>query len=374
MPKQQPGPDATPASDGAILVSEERLRFKRRLKRVSLLVVLIVVAAHFLVGLGAGFLVVARYFAKPKAQFTSVKQVEMKPEDRQHRVALDQLESMRPKPTLNNRIQSLKPTTLTLPELPKAPVNTDIPIDTSAIVTGQIDGLGQSGSGTGSGTSGGFFGGAGKAGSGLLEGSFYDLKQTRAGSNTGMTTEEYKKVLRQVVEKGDPILKRYYVAPGKLYLTKIEIPTMNAEAAPAAFNVQNKVQPKMWLAVYKARVIAPASGKFQFKGGADDIILVWFNNQFVFDGSIIEVSPLFRKPGVEFTTIRGKTYDMTVMVGECPGGNFNAALQIQKMDGTPPYWFRMVADRSNKEKGPSGPIWRPAPTLNTPSSLTGVGL
>ncbi|MDD5200854.1 MAG: hypothetical protein PHC88_13740 [Terrimicrobiaceae bacterium] len=378
-----PTPAPAPSPDATTLVSEERVRFKRRLKRVSIMVVLIVVAAHLLVGLGAGFLVVARYFAKPKVQFTAVKQVELKPEDRQHRLALDQLESMRPKPTLNNRIQSLKPTNLVLPELPKVPLDTAIPIDTSSIVVGQIEGLADAAQGSGSGSAaGGLFGGAGKAGSGLLEGHIYDLKQTKARTDSGMNPGLYEDAIKQFANKGESALKRYFVAPGRLYLTKLAISRIDANLAPAAFNAQDVMKPNMWVAVYKGRVIAPSTGKFRFQGYGD-ILLVWINGKLVYDGCGHPITALHNKPAPEFDAEQGKAYDMQIAMGSNPSRSpnrpsmFGVYLQIQKVDGTKPYWFRMTSAPTLKGEakvGVDGPIWLPSPTTNTPGSITGVGL
>ncbi|HVE15161.1 MAG TPA: hypothetical protein VNB29_00430, partial [Chthoniobacterales bacterium] len=81
--EEQPTQPASVSTDASVMISEERARFRRGVKRVSILVVLIVVGAHLLVGVGAGIWVVARYFDKPKPVFTS-KPVEMKPEPPKH--------------------------------------------------------------------------------------------------------------------------------------------------------------------------------------------------------------------------------------------------------------------------------------------------
>lgn len=372
--------DSSP--DAATLVEDKPRSFKQNLKRLSIMVVIIVVGAHLLAGFLATIWVVASYLIKPEAQFTSVKKIDMKPENRLHRETMQELAKLKPKPVLSNRIQSLKPGAIVLPNLPKAPVNAALPIDMSVTDASQFDGFGQTGtSTTGAEAGGGFFGtSGGKSGSGLLEGNLYDLKQTRGGSRNAMDKPEYLKIMGQVVEKGDTVLKRFYTAPSRLYATQIIIPTMNASAAPAEFKVQDKVEPKYWLTVYKGRVIAPATGKFVFKGAADDVLLVWFDNKLVHDGSIVPTSsPLNKQPGVEFSVVRGRPYDITVMVGECPGGNFNAGLYIQRVgDNSGPYPFRMAGGRTipqgDKKVDPGTPIWRPAPMQETASGRTGVGM
>jgi hypothetical protein len=362
-----------PASDVSIGVTDERARFRKHLKRLTIMVVLIVVGLHLLAGVGAGVLVVARYLIKPAARFTATAPpVDMKPENRKHRLDMDKLASMRPKPSVNNRIQSLKPSALALPSLPKVPVDTTIPLTTD-VAAGDFDGFGkpQMGSGSGEGTNP--FGSSEAGASGLLEGTLYDFKQTRGRSPTHFEPDKYLAAVAEYAKGKTSVLNRYFAAPVKLYLARLYIPEIKAEEAPAAFKVQDKVQPRMWLAVYQGRVIAPESGTFRFTGGADDILLVWIDGKFVFDGSlkgqtVTEYNG--QSEGLPFTVEKGKTYDLRVAVGECPGGVFHAFLRVQKMDGTEPYLFRMTPDPPPKDEK-EGPVWVPAPVERKP--FGGIG-
>ncbi len=347
MAQQQINRPQSSEVDAALLVSEERARFRRRVKRISFLVVVIVIAAHFLVGVGASIFVVARYFAKPKAQFTAVKQIEMKPEE-QHRRSMEQVESMRSKPVVNNRIQSLKPSALVLPDLPKVPVDAPIPIATNAAAAAQGTGSGQ-GAGSGQGT--GFFGGAGLVGSGLLEGTLYDLKQSKAGRPTGMTPEKYSNEIKAFAY-GNWNMSRfaqYFKGPNPLFTRQIYIPVMPAEEGPKAFNVADQVQPKMWVALYHATVVPPTSGRFRFVGCCDDVMIVRFNRKVVLDGSLTNLSiwhgrekpylyPNMNKMDAavgDWVTVKaGVSYPIEILIGERPGGKFLAFLFLEAEGGS----------------------------------------
>lgn len=144
-----------PAPASAVL---EPVDPRARKRRVIVSVIIVSVVIHVIFGIFAGIWIIARYFEKPKAQFTVQKIVKIDPEDREHQISMQEVESLRPRPVYNNRITSLRPTELSLPDLPKLPVDKTVPLDTEALVNTQIDSLSNSrtGQGTGSGVS--FFG------------------------------------------------------------------------------------------------------------------------------------------------------------------------------------------------------------------------
>jgi len=255
-----------------------------------------------------------------------------------------------------------------------------------------------------------------------LVGSFYDLKQTKDGKPTGMTDTKMREELMDITRRGfkDSVFDKYFKAPRKLYQTKLYIPTMPADAAPAAFEVQNEVQSRMWAVVYRGAVKAPKTGTFRFVGESDDFLVVRFNNRPVFDfgytmaGTGIHVNgragdfngtndnPQLAKEvrrltpmtlpiqfykyvnsqkhnqsigglavGPAFQVEAGRTYPIEIMTGEIPGGSFSVELLIEEIGfnyqkdaaGAPILpLFRM--DNSLPEiKGdgvpfdPAGPIW-----------------
>lgn len=395
--KTLPRMNNTPSPDSVVSMTDEPAERRKRIRRLVILILLISVGLHVVAGLGAGVWVVARYLAQPKAQFVVQKQVQMTAEDREHQMKMEETTSLRPKPTFNNRIQSLRPSKLALPTLPRVPLETITPIDTDALISDQVDGMGRYGQGSGADT-GGFFGGAGASGSGLLAGGLYDLKKDTRGTATVMAEKgppgqinsaaqnAYLDIINRLSRTGstDPILRRFYRAPDTLYMPKLAIPVIKADEAPKAFNVADKVEPSYWVAIYRGRVKAPDSGNYKFVGFADDILLVKVNGRLVFDGSLLGATRLHRKEGISFSVEKGQSYDIELILGECPGGYFSAWLQIQKQGaGEKPYWFRMN-DQAVKFDGGTGdgtqtlptdkmngPIWWPA-TMSQPQTGTGL--
>lgn len=256
---------------------------------------------------------------------------------------------------------------------------------------GKGDGMGKGfGSGMAPGMSDGLgtknpFGMQTALGHGALVGSFYDLKQAPDGKPTGMTDDEYREEIRNIVRSGlrEAAFRKYFKAPRELYQTKLHIPAMSADSAPAAFEVDKQVQPKRWAVVYRGAIQAPKSGKFRFVGGGDDLLYVKFNGRPAFDygftlastgthmpgqvGSVdgtkdnpdlakeirrlspmsvpinfykYESTPFYNSMiggfalGPEFTVQAGKSYPVEIMIGEIPGGFFSVSLMIEEIGAT----------------------------------------
>ncbi len=221
--------------------------------------------------------------------------------------------------------------------------------------------------------------------SGALIGTFYDLKQTNNRKPTNMTDEEMRNELPEIVKRGfkDSVFRKYYKAPRELYQTKLFIPSISADGAPAAFECQKDVQPRRWLVTYRGGVIAPKSGKFRFVGLCDDVMVIRFDNRPVFDygytiagtGTAIngrtdevngnkknvELANQIRRDtpmrvpisfyryertpmhnsyvggmavGAEFSVEAGKSYPIDILIGEIPGGSFSVALMIEEVGAT----------------------------------------
>lgn len=378
--------DLPPEPSVASMVDEPAER-RKRIRRLVILILLISVGIHIVAGLGAGIWVIARYFAQPQAQFVVQKQVQMAPQDREHRMRMEEVTSLRQKPVFNNRIQSLRPSKLALPELPRIPLETITPIDTEALISDQVEGLGQHGTGSGSGP-GGFFGGSGAAGSGLLAGRLFDLKKNHRGEGTpgGMTNEKYLSMVGQIARSPNATaaLDKFFAAPDTLYMPRLAVPIISANEAPKAFKVEKEIQPSYWIAVYQGRATAPDTGSYKFVGFADDILLVKINGRLVFDGSLLGATRLAHKEGTTFSVKKGEAYDIEIIIGECPGGYFSGWLQLQKQGGShKPYWFRMNNEpvkynarggdgtQQKPQDGINGPVWWPASKKEV---APGVGL
>ncbi len=156
------------ATTGLVLQSPDR---KARLRKLVWLVVLIVIGLHVVAGLVAGAFVVARYLMKPEPAFVATKDVRMPAKEREQKMNMAEFDSLAPKPSFNDKLQSLKPAKFSLPELPKIPLDQMVPLDPSAIVSDQVSSMvGAAGTGTGSGQGGS---GAGGTGSGM---SFFGIQ------------------------------------------------------------------------------------------------------------------------------------------------------------------------------------------------------
>jgi hypothetical protein len=246
-----------------------------------------------------------------------------------------------------------------------------------------------------------------------LVGTFYDLKQTRAGKPTNLDLNGAVAAINDFVNQGwrESSFNKYYKASNTLYQSKLYIPSMNAEGAPAAFNCADQVKPSQWAVVYRGMITPPHTGKYRFVGHADDILVIRFNGKNVFDhGYFSGTTPVmiyaamdFMKGtredadlkkqlrrnypmehplktytydstpiingslgglgiGPVFEAAAGQSYPIDILLSELPGGIFSASLLIEEIGAT-------------YEKDPTGspilPLFRSdrsAPAEPTPGS------
>ena len=143
---------------------------------------------------------------------------------------------------------------------------------------------------------------------GMLQGVFYDLKQTRGRQPNddfrgiprgGWRSERVQptlKIMRSFVNGAwrreydsqgrvhYPDLDRYYSSPTRLWNSCFYTAEgIDADLAPKSFECGNEVDPAAWVCIYSGNVVAPFTGKFRFLGTADDVILVRFNKEIVLD-------------------------------------------------------------------------------------------
>ncbi|MFD0895099.1 hypothetical protein KBB96_00915 [Luteolibacter ambystomatis] len=214
-----------------------------------------------------------------------------------------------------------------------------------------------------------------------LVGTFYDTKLDTKGRDTGMTPEKLREVIKDFTTHGwneRSLESKYYKAPKALYQTRLYIPVMAADAAPTAFGCGPEVQPSRWIVLYRGTVVAPESGKFRFVGAGDDVLVVRFNGQNVFDHGFTQGTTALYVPGktdflagrkedrdlakmvrggamkmpitfyqydttrnwnqsigglavgAEFEVMAGRSYPLEILISEVPGGLFGAALLIEK--------------------------------------------
>ncbi len=207
------------------------------------------------------------------------------------------------------------------------------------------------GSGFGPGSGGGFvnlpsiFGNAGANG---LTGTLYDLKQDadrKPVSYNGGVDEFFPKIY-EVAEKRfrKEAFKDFYKAKVTLAYTMLAVPNVPAEEGPKAFQAEKEIQPRGWFLHYHGKIDPPEEGSWRFAGIFDDALLVYVNNQLVFDGSYdsqadSEVRSTFgtaqfagsnRPPfvGKWVRLKRGSTLD--IIVGERPGGRVGGVLLVEE--------------------------------------------
>lgn len=117
------------------------------------------IIVHAIIGLGAGFWIVARYFAPPPATFEVRKDLAIPAEEREHRMNMAEFDGLTPKPALTEKLASIRPTEFALPDLPEIPIDQMLPLDPSALVSDQVSSLvGAAGRGAGGSGAGGLGG------------------------------------------------------------------------------------------------------------------------------------------------------------------------------------------------------------------------
>ncbi len=237
------------------------------------------------------------------------------------------------------------------------------------------DGLGGNGIGDGLGDGGGGLG-SGDAGGSTLAGTFYDLKLTKSGANSGIEPRSFGKIIglySQFLNKWDEkLFSSYYKSPTTLYSSTFILPACDPRYAPYAYQCADKVKPSAWAVVYRGKITAPKSGKFRFVGIGDDIIAVRFNKKLVLEAgwavptvhsSKPEVGTdkqyradvlagkypdkkdyqFIQVPGINnwnnqvggltagniFTVREGRDYPIEIFISEIPGGSFGFVLLIE---------------------------------------------
>jgi len=188
-----------------------------------------------------------------------------------------------------------------------------------------------------------------------LVGVLYDLKQTQDHSTTNVDANTYSKVVQEFLVKNwdETVLNRYYRVSKPLYTTQIFIPNMDANEAPKAFGAEKTVKPGRWVIHYKGQISAPTEGTYRFWGCADDAMAVAVNGKTELvacrpDMAVAMTEITWKsteKPGAQaaddpllagdwFDVKQGEIIDLDVIIGERPGGLFNAFLMIEKKGET----------------------------------------
>lgn len=225
-----------------------------------------------------------------------------------------------------------------------------------------------------------------------LIGILYDFKMTQQKEPSGESPETYAKIIDKFLAGGwdESTLNRYFRATKAVYTTQIFIPEASANVTPKAFGVEGVVQPRMIAVHYKGQVVPPHNGTYRFVGFADDFIAVAVNGKTVLAGGRMNVSSwktsdpggmkasngnLINGDWLELKT--DEPFDLDVLVGERPGGQFAAILLFEErgasyqMEGSHPILpvFQLAKmeipvppnPRDACPTAPPGAIWKAVP-------------
>ncbi len=236
---------------------------------------------------------------------------------------------------------------------------------------GGMAGLGEGGVGSGYGDGKGTgMGSAEKTGSSFC-GRFWDLKKTPGGtagpyrdvSSNGRVMDMLSRFYKGGWNPSD--FSACYESKVKLYTNCFYMPNCMDNEATNAYDPKGrmKLEPSRWVALYRAKVKAPASGRFRFVGAGDSVMGVRFAGRNVlqcgfhsletgeWDANLTDDyqsrHDFFAYKGCEawnemfggfqageiFTVEEGQWYDMEVLVSEIGGGAFGFCLLLDDVDG-----------------------------------------
>jgi len=310
----------------------------------------------------AAFLVVQVVKGREKLKFTAPPPTQTN-KSQEHKVQMAKKKTSMSAPSISKRITSTAVNTSIA--LPAVQMSSSSSPD---LMSSVMSGMGGSGLGAGFGASGG--GGAlgggkltafgFKSGGKGLDGTFYDLKQSksRVKENVPMAS-----VLKSFFTSGwnKSELQKYFSPNVKLKNVRVFIPVLGPEEATGAFEVQKEVEKSRWVILYSGTVIAPKDGKFRFRGRGDNLLAVRITRHGVaqnvfFDtaGGFSSLVSLFpgckliatgQPPGAAgtkekrpndtsvgpwFDVKTGEEIQIDIIMGELPGTNFEAILLIEE--------------------------------------------
>jgi hypothetical protein len=179
------------------LLSEDAVIRKRRIRMV-VSIIIGVVLLHLAGGIVAGVFIVAKYIFPPPANFVVKKDIRLPAKKREQKMNMAAVDAIAPKPTLNDKMQSSRPTAFSLPDVPDMPLDQMLPLDPSQLLTDQLASLSNTESlGTSSGV--GSAGGGGFGGKGI---SF--LGVDASGDRVLLMFDVSQRVVKAAAEAGYP--------------------------------------------------------------------------------------------------------------------------------------------------------------------------
>jgi hypothetical protein len=174
---------------------------KGGVKKLIITILLVSLGVHIAAGVVAGIVVVARYFTTPPAEFKAARDIRLPAKKREQMMNMAALDAAAPKPTFSDRMQSTRPTTFSLPDLPNIAMDQPLPLDPSQVISENINALGV-GDGMGTGSGSGAVGAGGFGGSGM---SFLGVQST--GKRILLLFDVSTSVLNKASAAGIPLEK-----------------------------------------------------------------------------------------------------------------------------------------------------------------------
>lgn len=325
--------------------SARKTALQRLFKNRLLLILCISLLLHLLVGLIFGSWKIFSILTKDEAVFeVATPPQAIQPQQREYKIKT--LRSQR-----SSAMATQIPITVDLPNSIDLP-SIQIPKTESALsaikARGEAGSLGAGLGGTGEMGFATLFGNTAPL-AGALEGTFIDLKQDRYRENAAKATwmEVGKDFVRSYRLRE---FRKFFNAPQKLFATHFYIPLMDAGEAPRAYGVENLVQPGNWVASYQGKFKSKSGGTYRFVGTADDILIIGVEGETVLSAGFRESNPGKWEPrdspehsgppvseylpkltvGDWFELPAGKPADLSVLIGEIPGGEFGCYLFIEQ--------------------------------------------
>jgi len=174
---------------------------KGGVKKLIITILLVSLGVHVAAGVIAGIVVVARYLTTPPAEFKAARDIRLPAKKREQKMNMAAFDAAAPKPTFSDRMQSTRPTTFSLPDLPNIAMDQPLPLDPSQVISENINALGV-GDGMGTGSGSGSAGAGGFGGSGM---SFLGVQST--GKRILLLFDVSTSVLNKASAAGIPLEK-----------------------------------------------------------------------------------------------------------------------------------------------------------------------
>jgi hypothetical protein len=182
-------------------------------------------------------------------------------------------------------------------------------------------------------------------------GTYYDFNRSRNGGFNSIIPDEFELVLLDFIldEWNTGRFRKFYQSKEKRYATCFMIPRIPSDLGPEAFGEPGAAG-YCWAILYKGKLVHKDGMTFRFWGMGDDILMVRVAGELVLAASYPNTllqqgcgwisssskSGLFylgnnkAQVGDWITLEPGVPLDMEVLIGESPGGSFNAMITVEE--------------------------------------------